>query len=184
MKISTQDITLRFQQTTAAQIFHWTSSLPRQLQRRAEVTAKYGIRSTNISVLDVSYGLGSSRTFNPYLGPRGAQYSPVCDMLKVLIHSIKDSAASSGVTAARNSSVHTIIVQAVFTHLHHHPSTYQTQHPSSSPSSKPHNQPSQFLGPPISLTMKPGCTIPTAIPFAFRSKLSNFPTIFSAALDA
>ena len=175
---------LRFQQKTAAQIFHWTSSLPRQLQRGAESTAEYGIRSTNISVLDVSYCLGSLRTFNPYLGPRGAQYSPVCDMLKVSIHLIKDSAASSGVTAARKPSVHAFMAELDFTNLHHHPSTYQTQHPSSSPSSKPLNQPSQFRGPSTSLTMKPGCTIPTAIPLAFRSKLSNFPTIFSAALDA
>ena len=177
---------LRFQQSTAAHIFRWTSSLPRQLQRRAEVTAEYGFRSTDISVLNVSYCLGSSRTFNPYLGPRGAQYSPVCDMLKVLIHSIKDSAASSGVTAARksSSSVHTFMADSEFTNLHHHPSTYQIQHPSSSPSSKPLDQPSHFLGLSTSLTMNPGCTIPTAIPFAFRSKLSNFPTIFSAALDA
>ena len=175
---------LRFQEKSAARIFRWTSSLPRQVQRRAEITAEYGFRSTDISVLSVSYCLGSSRTFNPYLGPRGAQYSPVCDMLKLLIHLIKDSAASSGVTAARKSSVHTFMADSEFTNLHHHPSTYQIQHPSSSLSSKPLDQPSHFLGLPTSLTMNPGCTIPTAIPFAFKSKLSNFPTIFSAALEA
>ena len=175
---------LRFQERTTAHISRWTSSLPRQVQRRAEITAEYGFRSTDISVLDVSYCLESSGTFNPYLGPRGAQYSPLRDMLKVLIHSIKDSAASSGVTAARQSSVHTFMADSEFTNLHHHPSTYQIQHPSSSPSSKSLHQPSHFLALSTSLTMNPGCTIPTAIPFAFRSKLSSFPTMFSAALDA
>ena len=175
---------LCFQGKTAAHVFRWTSSLPRQVQRRAEIIAEYGFRSTDISVLKVSYYLGSSRIFNPYLGPRGAQYSPVCDMLKVLIHSIKDPAASSGVTAARKSSVYTFMADSEFTNLHHHPSTYQIQHPSSYPSSKPLYQPSHFHGLQALLTMNPGCTIPTAIPFGFRSKLSNFPTIFSAALDA
>ena len=52
-----------------------------------------------ISLFEVNYCVGSLGSFKPYLGPRGAQYSPVCDMLKVLIHSMRDSAASSGVTA-------------------------------------------------------------------------------------
>lgn len=34
-----------------------------------------------------------------YLGPLGAQYSPVCLISNVLIHSMSESAASSGVTA-------------------------------------------------------------------------------------
>ena len=92
-----------------------------------------------ISLFDVSYCVGSLGGFKPYLGPRGAQYSPVCDMSKVLIHSIKDFAASSGVTATPKLSVHIFMAKTEFTNLLRHPSTYQNLHPSSSPSSKPHN---------------------------------------------
>lgn len=78
--------------------------------------------------------------YTTHLGPRGAQYSPVFVMSKVLMNSMSDSAASSGITA---------IVLGESTSLLHSDKEFLPP-----PSSQNLSNPTPFV---ISVLMNPGC---------------------------
>ena len=107
-------------------------------------------------------------------GPLGAQYCPVLLISSFSVHSIKLFAASSGVTAI--STISSLLP------IHPMPKPKITKGKNSPPPSSQYlSNPTPFV---ISVLINPGCTIPTTTPASFKSKLNNFPTIFSALLLA
>lgn len=77
--------------------------LPKQSQRSRKAFPEYRFRSTNISSIWLIHKQRRYAITLAYLGPRGAQYSPVVLMSKSAMNLMRDLAASSGVTANQNT---------------------------------------------------------------------------------
>jgi hypothetical protein len=75
------------------------------VKRCREIGSKNGFCSANITATFTLAESYFSRIGDGFAdrGPRGAQYSPVFEISKVLTQSIKDFAATSGVTATESS---------------------------------------------------------------------------------